>query len=163
MEEILDAIIAQLNIIKDLDYSDGGFRDEIDLVQNIWFGNPGILPSQQYPYIYVEPQQSVPRDANTGRIRRALTVRIILLLDPRELWDDSEIVEATASREMIRTMDSIERWFEKDQFRTPDGLTPGVHSVVVSTTEYAQQVRGALYSQGASILLTIDKSRPRIS
>lgn len=160
MEEALDAIIAQLNIIKDLE-SPTGFLDQLDLPDNIWFGNPGILAAQQYPYIYVEPQISVPRDENTGSRRRTLTIRIALLVDPRTYWDEAEIVEQTASREMIRTMESIEQWFERDLFKTPNGLAPGVQKVVVAQTEYAQQVRGSLYSQGASIVLTLDKSRPR--
>lgn len=160
MEEVLDAVVAQLNIVKDLPNPEG-FFDQLDLPDNIWFGNPGILPAHQYPYIYVEPQISVPRDENTGRRRRTLTIRIALLVDPRAYWDETEIVEQTASREMIRTMESIERWFERDQFNTPNGLAPGVTKVVVAQTEYAQQVRGSLYSQGASIVLTVDKSRPR--
>lgn len=163
MEQVLDAVKAQLDIIKDIDYEDGGFADQVDLADDVWFGNPGILPEQQYPYLYVEPVLSVPKDETTGMMRRTLTIRISLLVDPRPYYDQTEIVEQTASREMVRTMTAIESHFEKTALRIPDGLAVNTQRVDVASTEYAQQVRGALYSLGASIVLAVDQKRPRRS
>lgn len=162
MEEVINAIVAQLDIIADLTRANGGFADQIRLAQNVWWGNPGVLADQQYPFIYVEPVLSVPQSETTGTKTRTLTIRIVLLADPRELYDETEIVEATASREVVRTMESIERWFEKTSLRAVNGLAEGVTDLEVASTEYAQQLRGTLYSTGASILMSVNLKRPKV-
>jgi hypothetical protein len=162
MERFIDAVVEQIDIVKALDQSEGGFADQIELAQDVWWGNPGVIADQQYPLIYVEPVVSVPESETTGTKTRTETVRLVLLADPRVLYDPTEIVEATASREVVRTMESIEAWFEKTSLRVVNGLFEGCTKLVVASTEYAQQLRGTLYSTGASILLTADVKRAKV-
>lgn len=160
--EIIDAVTRELQTLAGTDSDSGGFRDRIELPQSVWFGNPGILPDNLYPYIYVEPVIGVKESETTANITRRYNVRIVLLIDPRNLYDETEVTEQTASREMIQTMEAIEQHFEKTTLRKPDGLAPGVMKVDLAATEYAQQIRGTFYSLGASILLEIDGRRLRI-
>ena len=161
MEEVLDAVIAQLNIIKDLDYDSGGFKDEID-IEDVWFDDPRILPSESYPFIYVAPGTSRKTSENTGSIERTLTIQIGLLVDPREFYDESEVTEISASREMLRTVDSIERHFERKSLRMPSGLSENTKGVEVGETVYTQQLRGDLYGRSALITLSVKKQYPRL-
>lgn len=162
LAEIIQAVVDNIQGLSILDSEDGGFKDQIELAQDVWYGNPGILPDHQYPYIYVEPVIGSPESENTGYITRRYNVRVVLLVDPRPLFDETEITEGSATREMINTMENIERHFEKTSLRKPDGLYAGVKKVDLRQTEYAEQVRGTLYSLGASILLEIDARRPRV-
>ena len=162
LPEIIDAVVAELQTLADTDYENGGFKDQIQLPQAIWWGNPGILPDHQYPYIYVEPVISDKESETTGTITRRYNVRIVLLVDPRPLFDETEITETTASREMVRTTENIERHFERTRIRKPNGLAPGTKKVDVRQSEFAEQIRGTYYSLGASTLLEIDATRPRL-
>lgn len=161
MEEVLDAIIAQLNIIKDRVYAEGGFRDEIP-IEAVWFDDPRILPAESYPFIYVAPGTSRKTGEQTGFIDRTLTIQIGLLVDPREFYDAEEVTETTASREMLRTVDAIERHFERKTLRLPDGLADNTKNVEVGETVYTQQLRGDLYGRSALITLNVDKRYPRL-
>lgn len=164
MEEVIDKIVEQLNLLADLSFDEGGFRDEISLVEDIWWGDPGILSNEQYPFMFVEPVTSEPnRELGTTRSAgRTLTIRIGLLADPREFYDTEERTEATASREMVRTLENIERHFERKTLGMPGVLGEGVKGVEVGTTLYATQVRGSLYSIGAQLTLNVDRQRPRL-
>lgn len=162
MEEVLDAIIAQLNILKDLDYDEGGFRDEIPL-EAVWFDDPRILPAESYPFIYVAPGTSRKTGEDTGSITRTLTIQIGLLVDPRQFYDELEVTEISASREMLRTIDSIERHFERKTLRLPNGLAENTKMLEVGETAYTQQLRGDIYGRSALITLNVDKKYPRLN
>lgn len=162
MEEVLDAVIAQLNIIKDRDYSEAGFFDQIDLADDIWFDDPGILPVTSYPFMFVEPRTESKVNETTSTIERTLTLRIGLVVDPREFYDPTEVTETTASREMIRTMSAIRRHFERTSLRTPNGLAENTTGLEVGDTEYEQQLRGDVYSRSATITLNVRKKYPRL-
>lgn len=163
MELIIDAIVEQLTIMQDLPRDEGGFLDEIDLADEVWWGNPGVLAEQQYPAIYVEPVISSPESETTGNMTRTETIRIVLLADPRVYYDETEISEGTASREMVRTMEAIEKWFQKTSLRQPNGLAPYTSRLVVGQTEYAPQFRGSLISLGATVVLLVDSKLPRVN
>lgn len=161
MEEVIDAIIAQLNLLKDADYSDGGFRDEID-IEEVWFDDPRILPAESYPFIYVAPGTSRKTNETTQYIDRTLTVTIGLLVDPREFYDSNEVTETTASREMLRTINSIERHFERTSLRVPNGLAENTKGLEVGETVYSQQLRGDVYGRSAVVTLEVVKTYPRL-
>lgn len=161
MEKVIDAVITELNTLKDKDYDEGGFRDEIDL-EEVWFDDPRILPSESYPFIYVAPGTSRKVNEQTGFIDRDLTILIGLLVDPREFYDVTEVSEATASREMLRTVYAIERHFERKTLRMPGGLAENTKNVEVGETVYSQQLRGDLYGRSALVTLTVRKQYPRL-
>lgn len=162
MEEVLDAIIAQLNSIKDLDYDQGGFLDQIDLADDVWFDDPRILPAQSYPFMYVTPVSEAKVSETTADVERALTITVGVVVDPREYWDDSEVVETSASRESIRTMEAIRRHFERTSLRKPGGLAPGTTGVECGDTRYLETLRGSLYSRESNLTLVVRKKYPRL-
>lgn len=161
LEEVLDAVRDQLEIMTDLPLAEGGFSEALTLPEEVWWGNPGVLAFQQYPAIYVEPVVSNPESETTGRLTRTLTIRIVVLADPREYYDTTEVSEGTASREMVRTMEKIELWFQKTSLRWPEAIAPFVAKLEVGTTEYAQQFRGNLTSLGAATTLLVDVKFPK--
>lgn len=163
MDIVLDAVIAQLNDIKDLPYAEGGFLDEIDLVDDVWFDDPRILPENQYPFMFVTPVSTEKSSETTTFIDRTLTIRVGLLVDPRDYYDETEVVETSASREMIRTMDAIRRHFERRSLRRPGALSVNVIGIEAGRTEYLQQLRGGLYARSATLTLLVTKRYPTLS
>jgi hypothetical protein len=163
VEKVIDRIIEELNLLKDRTYEEGGFSDEIDLVGDVWWGDPGILDADQYPFVFVAPDTSEPDGGTTANTKRTLTIRIGILIDPREYYDTTETVEATASRELVRLIESIEQHFERKTIRMPGGLGEGTLGVEVGTTAYAIQLRGDLYAQSAQLTLSVDRQRPRLN
>jgi hypothetical protein len=162
MDKVLDAVIEQLDIIKDIPYDEGGFLDEIDLPDNVWFDDPKILAENQYPFMFVEPVNSVKVNETTKDIERSLTIRIGLVVDPRLYYDASEVTETSASREMIRTVEAIRRHFERTSLRVPNGLSENTTSLEVGSTDYLQQLRGDLYARSAQITLSVRKKYLRL-
>jgi hypothetical protein len=163
MEEVLDAIIEQIDLLADTPREDGGFRDEIPLVDDVWFGDPKILPSQNYPFIYVEPVTSEKTSETTQSITRRLTIRVGIVTDPTEYWSEEEVVETSGSREMVRAIESIEQRFEKKTIRNVGDLAPGVTAVDVGTTTYNTQVRGDYLATQAEIIILVDVKRSTLS
>lgn len=161
MEKVLDAVIAQLHILRGLDYSDGGFRDEMP-INEVWFDDPRILPIESYPFIYVAPGTSVKTMEDTSSVERTLTIQIGLLVDPRLFYDETEFTENSASREMLRTINSIERHFERKSLRLPGGLSENVKGIEVGQTAYTQQLRGDVYGRSALVTLEVKKRYPRL-
>lgn len=162
MEQVLDAIVAQLNIIKDIPYDEGGFLDEIDLAEDIWFDDPRILAEDQYPFMFVEPVQTDKVGETTKDIEREHIVRVVLVVDPRAYYDETEISEQSASREMIRTVESIRRHFERTSLRVPGGLAENTTGLEVGQTAYPQQMRGDLYVRSAQLTLRVKKKYLRL-
>lgn len=162
MEKTLDAVIEQINLARQLDFDEGGFSDQISLNESdIWFGDPKVLPEQAYPFMFVEPVSTVKTSENTQFITRHETIRVGLVVDPRDFFNAAAITEVSATREQVRTMDNIERWFEKTTLRMPNGLVPNSKGLEVGTTTYASQLRGTLAASGAQLLLEVDVQYPR--
>jgi hypothetical protein len=163
MEQVIDAVIEQLNQMRVLDRSDGGFADAVELSDAVWWGDPKILPEQAYPFMFVEPVTTVKTSENTGYITRHETVRVGLLVDPRDFFNQASAqdTETPETREMVQTMDAIERWFEKTTLRLPNGITLGSKGLEVGTTSYDTQLRGDYFSSTAMLMLEIDVRYPR--
>jgi hypothetical protein len=161
VEDVVTAVVAEIMELNGLTFEEGGFSDEMPLPDPVWWGNPGILPDPNYPYIYVEPVTSVKKSETTGSIVRTLTIRIALLADPYNLYDVDQVSERAVTLEMVRTIEAIQRRFEKTSLREPNALAPGVQSVEVPTTEYANQFRGNLISLGAAVTLLVDIKLPK--
>lgn len=161
MDKVLDAVVEQLNTLKDLDYSDGGFNDEISLAGDVWFDDPRILPEEQYPFMFVAPVTSRKVNENTSYIERELTIAIGVVVDPRAYYNVDEVVEVSASRELIRTAENIARHFERTTLRKPNGLSENTTGLEVGSTDFGQQLRGDYYARSAQVQLTVRKKYPR--
>jgi len=160
MELILDKLVADLQNLADTLYADGGFSDEMPLESYVYWGEaPSTLGIEEYPLLEVVPVTSEPAGGTTGNVNRALTIRVTLLYDPVPFYDASETAEATASRETVRTMDSIEQYLEKTTKMQLDGLA---RSAVVGATEYASLLpRGTVNMRSASATINVEIQRQR--
>ncbi len=162
LEEVLDKLVLDIQNLADTDYSDGGFRDEMPLGHDVWWGEaPESVPNESYPIIEVVPVRTEPAGGSTHIAFRDLTIRVTLLYAPTAFFDASEYAEQTASRETVRTMESIERYLEKTSKVMLDGLA---RSAVVGATDYAPLLpRGTLNVRSASATLEVQIQRPLTS
>lgn len=160
MEEVIDKLVADLQVLADTPYGAGGFSDEMPLESEVYWGeSPETLGIEDYPLVEVAPVRSEPAGGTTGTVFRDLTIRVTLLYDPQAFYDASETHEATASREVVRTMDTIEIYLEQTSKMMLDGL---VRSAVVGATDYAPLLpRGAVNVRSASATIDVQIQRTR--
>jgi hypothetical protein len=159
VEQVVDAIIAELQTLVETDSLGGGISD-ILTVEDIYWGDPGILPVNSYPAFLVQPVRDLPDIETTGYEVRDLEVLVTLLIDSRSYWDASAS-EATGDRKMTQVMEKVRNWFRTDSNRSLDGLD-GVREVVATNTDYMIQVRGSVIAKSAQVTLTINKQRGRV-
>lgn len=164
MEQVIDRLVEELNLISEIDYEYGGFKDEIDLADTVWWGDPKTAADQQYPLIYVQPVLDAPaaQGGTNSQVWRDLTIEIACLADPRVYYDESEIVEATTSRELVRVGTAIRRHMEKINLAWPGGLSDNVRSVTVTEVSYPDQTRGALLLSSVVLTVVVQKAYDRI-
>jgi hypothetical protein len=162
MEEIIDALVAALNEIAILDFSEGGFLDEIEIEGEAWWGDPGFVADQQYPLLYVQPVREVEAGGTNKEVWTDHTVEIGLLTDPRTEYDVTESVEATAARELIRAGTSIRKMLQRFNTATPGGLAPRVRSVNVTEVTYPPQERGGFLLSSVTLTVVVQKAEDRV-
>lgn len=158
MEEIVDAIIAELKIFKDTASSAGGCSDILSIAAVYW-GDPGILPINSYPALIAQPVNDRPDIETTGYEVRDFAVLVTVLIDSRPFFDAS-VQEATGDRQIVRVMNALRNWFRTDHNRSLSGQL-GVREVVASGTDYLVQVRGSVIAKSAQVTLTVNKQRQR--
>jgi len=153
MEQVIDRLVEELDILKDLDFDEGGFRDEVDLADDVWWGDPNTAADQQYPLMYVQPVNEVPAGGTNSQVFKDLTIEVACLVDPRTEWDETEVTEATASRELVRIGSAVNRRLETININLPGSFVERVRSITVTETSYPSQTRGALLL--SSVVLTV--------
>jgi len=158
VESVVDAIVSQLEILKDTSASAGGCADIIE-IEAVYWGDPGIIPVNSYPAFLVQPVRDLPDIETTGYEVRDLEVLITLVIDSRPYWDAS-VLEATADRKMVQTMEKVRNWFRTDHNRHLSGLA-GIREVKASATDYMVQVRGSVIAKSAQVTLAVNKQRMR--
>lgn len=160
MEQVLDKLVADIQDLADKPFSIGGFSDEMPLESDVYWGeSPTFTGIESYPLIEVAPVLSEPAGGTTQKVNRELTIRVTLLYDARAFFDETETAEATASREVVRTMDSIEKYLEQTASTTLDGLA---RKAEVGATDYAPALpRGIVNVRSASATINVQIERPR--
>lgn len=158
MESVVDAIVAELTLLKDTASADGGCAD-IMTIEAVYWGDPGIIPVNSYPCFTVQPVQDLPDIETTGYEVRDLQVLITLLIDSRAYWD-ATVLEATGDRQLVQVMEKVRNWFRTDHNRSLSGLA-GTREVKASATDYMVQVRGSVLAKSAQVTLTVNKQRMR--
>ena len=161
MEQVIDRLREELDILKELDYEDGGFKDEVDLADSVWFGDPETAADHQYPLMYVQPVNEVPAGGTNSQVFKDLTIEIACLVHPRTEWDETEVVEATATRELLRIGSSINRRLETIDLDMPGGLGENTRKVTVTETAYPSQTRGALLLSSVVLTVVVQKAYNR--
>lgn len=158
MEAVVNSIVSNLNTFINTTKVNGGCSDIIG-INAVYWGDPGILPVNQFPLFTVQPVRDVPQGETTGYEMRDLHVQITLLIDSRDYFD-KYADEATGDRIMVETMEQLRAWFRRASKRTLDGLT-GVRDVKVTATDYMVQVRGSVIAKSAQITLVVNQQFTR--
>lgn len=158
MEDVVDAIVAELELFKDTTSASGGCSD-IMTIEAVYWGDPGIIPVNSYPCFTVQPVQDLPDIETTGYEVRDLQILITLLIDSREYWD-ATVLEVTGDRKLVQVMEKVRNWFRTDHNRSLSGLV-GTREVKASATDYMVQVRGSVLAKSAQVTLTVNKQRWR--
>lgn len=161
MEQVIDALVAELDILADLDFDEGGFADQIALAGGVWWGDPGILAVHQYPAAFVVPVRTTDAQGTNAQTWRNHEVQIMVLADPRNLFDTTEVVESTAMRELVRAGSVIERRLETINLAMPGGLSEGSRSITLTETSYPPQERGGLLLASVIVSVTVQKAYAR--
>jgi hypothetical protein len=158
VEDIVDAIVAELELLKDATFADGGCSD-ILTIEAVYWGDPGIIPVNAYPCFTVQPVRDLPDIETTGYEVVNFEVLITLLIDSREFWNAS-VLEATGDRQMVKVMKNVRNWFRTDHNRSLRGQD-GVREVKASGTDYMVQRRDSVVAKSAQVTLTVNKQRER--
>jgi hypothetical protein len=158
MEQVVDKLVAELNTFKATASASGGCSDVLN-IEAVYWGDPGLIPSELYPCFTVEPVRDAPEKETTGYEIRDLVVTITVLIDLREYFDSS-VDEAEGDRKLVQTMSLLQRWLRRTANRQMDGLA-GVREVKVSSTDYNGQVRGSVIAKTAQVSLTVNRQYSR--
>ena len=161
MEQIVDALVVEMDALADKDFEEGGFADQFTLAGDVWWGDPGILAVHQYPAAMVIPVRSSDAGGTNAQVFIDHEIQIMVLADPRNLFDTTEVVESTAMRELVRTGSVINRRLETINLAMPGGLSDGSRSIVVTETSYPPQERGGLLLASVIVSVTVQKAYAR--
>jgi len=159
VEEIVDAIVEELNTFATTSDGDGGLLGLFE-IQTVYFGDPGILIQRDYPLFIVSPEEDTPVSETTGYYVRDSEVSITLIADVGSSLDGPEF-EISGSRMLTHIMDKVRAWFLRQENRTLHHMS-GVQNLQVLSTDYYVQQRGPIFVKGAQITLTVRKQYPRI-
>lgn len=158
MEAVIDKLYAELQAFSSAYASAGGCSDTLG-IEEVYWGDPGVIPAINYPCFVIEPVEDTPLSENTGSERRELEVSIQLLQDARDDFDASA-ADANGDRKRVRVMGNLRRWLRTLANRQLDDLD-GVLEVKVTKTSYMGQVRGSVIAKSASITLLVQKQYPK--
>lgn len=158
MEAVIDKLVSELTTFKNTTEANGGCSDVLD-IQAVYFGDPGLIPSDSYPCFTVEPVRDAPSSETTGYDIRDLEVTVTVLIDAREYFD-STVDEADGDRKLVKAMYLLQRWLRRSANRRLDGLD-GVREVKVQSTDYMGQVRGNVVAKSAQVSLLVNKQYSR--
>lgn len=158
MEEIVDKIVAELEVFAVTPPEQGGMAD-LMTVAAVYWGDPGVMPVNAYPCFTAQPTRDIPDKETTSYEVRDNDVLVTLLIDARAFFNATPL-EATGDRVLVQAMERARKWFRRDSNRSLDGLT-GVREVKVPAVDYNVQVRGAVIAKAAQMTLRVNQQRAR--
>src|SRR6187399_3628070 len=97
-------------------------------VDDVFFGDPGIVQVDQYPYIFVEPNVDNPISSTAGKAGydiRELTVSVGLVVNASDFFDPT-VSEVSGLRDLVRAMALIRKLFARLSKTTFDGTVRSV-------------------------------------
>ena len=152
MEDTLDRIISELEALVATDE----FKDIME-IQSIYWGDPGLVSVDEYPYLYVEPNVDNPISSTAGRAGydvRDLTVSVGLVINASDFFDPA-VDEVSGSRAQVRAMALIRKLFAR---LSKSSLgSPTTRSVKVNATNYVPDMRNAVFVRVALTTLVVQK------
>jgi hypothetical protein len=160
MEAVIDKIISDISEMTSLPSESGGLSDILPIV-SVSFGDPGVLPTSQYPMITVVPVNRGPNGETTGYDKRKLYIEVSLYIDARDFFEE-EKDEGTGDRTIVQATTKIESWFLRKSKRQLDGLD-GVVNVEVEGTSFTKRDRSNLLAKSSRITLVVTKNYDRVA
>lgn len=156
MEDIINAVIAEVEAFAQTQSEDGGCADILQL-NAVYFGDPGIVPVRMYPCAMVDASSETPISESTGHDRRKLSLIVSLNIDAREYFD-KDADEALGDRALVRASFALGRWFRRREARTLGGL---VLDTKVEDIDFTPIQRGPVITKSSRTTLVIDRTYPR--
>lgn len=156
MEEVLDALVAEVKAINELDFEDGGIADFLELV-DVKLDDPGVVSVDEYPYAFVAPVMDEPRSETAGRAGwdvRLLYVNIVFVVNAPDYFDP-DVSEVSGTRELVRASGQLRKWLRRLHKR--QGLATGVRNIVVQSTNYVPDIRGDAFVKTAVTTLVVER------
>jgi hypothetical protein len=151
MESVVERIISELSALKDTEE----FEDIME-IQSVYWGDPGIVNVDEYPYLYVEPNVDTPISSTAGRAGydvRDLTVSVGLVVNASDFFDPT-VDEVSGSRAQVRAMALMRKLFARLSKTTFDGT---VRSVKINSTNYVPDLRNQVFIRVALTTLVVQK------
>jgi len=151
MEQTLDIIISELESLVATDE----FKDIME-IQSIYWGDPGLVSVDEYPYLYVEPNVDNPISSTAGRAGydvRDLTVSVGLVINASDFFDPA-VDEVSGSRAQVRAMALIRKLFARLSKSSLGGTS---RSVKVNSTNYVPDMRNQVFIRVALTTLVVQK------
>src|SRR5688572_1667951 len=114
MEDVIDAIISEIQQMNELDTEDGGIADFLHL-NDVKFDDPGLVLVDEYPYAFVAPvTDDTERETMglAGTDRRRLYINVVFVINSADFFD-ALVSEASGSRELIRASSQLRGWLRR--------------------------------------------------
>jgi hypothetical protein len=151
MEQAIDTIISELTtLIATVEF------ENIMEIQSVYWGDPGLVSVDEYPYLYVEPNVDNPISSTAGRAGydvRDLTISVGLVVNASDFFDPS-VDEVSGSRAQVRAMALIRKLFARLSKASLGGTA---RSVSVNSTNYVPDMRNQVFVRVALTTLVVQK------
>lgn len=151
MEQAVDTIISELESLIATDE----FKDIME-IQSVYWGDPGFVSIDEYPYLYVDPQMDDPISSTAGRAGydvRDLTISVGLVVNASDFFDPS-VEEVSGSRAQVRAMALIRKLFARLSKSSLGGTS---RSVRINSTNYVPDMRNQVFIKVALTTLVVQK------
>lgn len=157
MEQVIDAIRAELEIFKITPSSEGGIADIVEVLSDVHFDDPIWVMVDDYPFLYVAPAPSEPLMETMGLAGydvRTLNIEVGLVVIATDYFDPS-VSEVPASRQLVQVGDRMWKWMRKFSKRKLN--MSSVRKVAVSSVDYPPQIRNEMPVRMAVMQLQVDQ------
>lgn len=159
MEQIIDALVAEIDNFRAADSSTGGIYDLIDVNGPTRWGDPGIVTVDEYPFFYVEPQRhepSIETMSRAGYDVRTNYVQCCFVVNTADYFDP-ESDDVPATRQCVIVGEALWKWLRRfSKLRLNDPTN--VRNVVVQSVDYVPQVRGdGIFTRLVVVSVAVEK------
>lgn len=171
MEQIINALVAEINEFITTNSSGGGIADVITVNGPTRWGDPGIVTIDEYPFFYVEPQRHEPSSSTmstAGWKVRTAYVQCCFVVNSADYFDPASS-DVPATRECVKVGEALWLWLQKFSnihlgTNTGTQNVPKVRNVTIQSVDYVPQVRGTgadgVFTRLAVVTVAVEKQWP---
>jgi hypothetical protein len=154
VEQVIDSLISEMDALA----LEPDFAQAISINSDAKFDDPGLVMTDEYPYIYVAPIAEEPLLETMGLAGYdvlSLTIQIGIVINAAEYFDPA-VSELPGSRELVKASSLLRRRLRRLSKRGLDGLT-GVRNLVVRNTNYVPDLRDNVFVRVAVTTITVER------